>query len=106
MSQPIAGQSNDAAERSAHVTRGGPEVADTQGPPNFIRLPDGTTKVRRIHDLEQEVMALREGMMRDADKLTRLSREADRLASESARLFYITIASTVTGVGLLAWVLL
>ena len=47
----MTNQSNEAAERSAHVTRG-EKPSPAEWP--VVRMPDGTWKLRSILALEQE----------------------------------------------------
>lgn len=53
----MTGQSNDAAERSAHVQRGQVETL-VKAP--MVQLPDGSWKLRVLVEAEQEIATLRE----------------------------------------------
>jgi hypothetical protein len=51
-------QSDSAAERSAHVSRGPAETLSSLKPV-VVQLPDGTWKLRVLHELEKENKKLR-----------------------------------------------
>jgi hypothetical protein len=86
MEGPVTEQSNSAAERSAHVTRGDAPLP-TDWP--VVRMPDGTWRLKSIVALEARIAELEAALKQiedtDPDESTPWFHEVARAALEGKK---------------------